>query len=100
MENDVLKIADFGVSQSFRKKKDDLTNKKIGTTALHPPEIIKSNFILPLTTLQTNNSTPSLAIYGLPGALFTTWSPAITHSAGEQKKFYRKKFVIGKNIFC
>lgn len=49
MENNTLKLADFGVSQCFKGKKTDLTTLKIGTVAFHPPEAIESkclNFYL------------------------------------------------------
>lgn len=42
----IIKLCDFGISQDFKDKENDLTDSKIGTVSYHPPEIYlsKKNF--------------------------------------------------------
>lgn len=35
----ILKISDFGISETFENQENDITDKKIGTINFHPPEI-------------------------------------------------------------
>lgn len=41
----VLVISDFGISQQFEGKENDMTDKKIGTISIHPPELYLSKLL-------------------------------------------------------
>lgn len=46
-DKDMLIISDFGISQQFDGKENDITDKKIGTISIHPPELYLSKLPYP-----------------------------------------------------